>query len=88
MSGKLLMFAKLSLKSFVYDLVETFMFPSDKVKEILEKYKVERVETFHVLTDVDSTSLKFIFLSDPYRKISEKTYSIIIFEVIIASKTY
>ena len=82
------MFAKLSLKSFVYDLVETFMFPSDKVKEILEKYKVERVETFHVLTDVDSTSLKFIFLSDPYRKISEKTYSIIIFEVIIASKTY
>ena len=88
MSGKLLMFAKLSLKSFVYDLVETFMFPSDKVKEILEKYKVERVGTFHVLTDVDSASLKFIFLSDPYRKISEKTYSIIIFEVIIASKTY
>ena len=26
MSGKLLMFAKLSLKSFIYDLAETFLF--------------------------------------------------------------
>ena len=29
MSGKLLMFAKLSLKSFIYDLVETSWFPDE-----------------------------------------------------------
>ena len=28
-SGKLLMFAKLSLKSFIYHLVETFWFPDE-----------------------------------------------------------
>ena len=33
-SGKLLMYAKLSLKSFIYDLIETFCFPGEKVKEI------------------------------------------------------
>ena len=27
-AGKMLMFAKLSLKSFIYDLNETFMFPN------------------------------------------------------------
>ena len=27
-SGKMLMFAKLSLKSFIYDLAETFVFPN------------------------------------------------------------
>ena len=34
MSGKLLMFAKLSLKSFIYDLAETFCFPLQLVLEI------------------------------------------------------
>ena len=36
-SGKLLMYAKLSLKSFIYDLIETFCFPGEKVKEIFLK---------------------------------------------------
>ena len=34
MSGKLLMFAKLSLKSFIYDIAETFYFPNETVAEI------------------------------------------------------
>ena len=32
MSWKLLMFAKLSLKSFIYDLTETFCFPDETVE--------------------------------------------------------
>ena len=31
LSGKLLMFAKLSLISFIYELVETFYFPNETV---------------------------------------------------------
>ena len=54
MSGKLLMFAKLSLKSFVYKVVETFCFQKKHVKKIYEKYKIERVEIFYILTDTDS----------------------------------
>ena len=36
-SGKMLMFAKLSLKSFIYDLIETFVFPNEKAKEIYKR---------------------------------------------------
>ena len=43
MSGKLLMFAKLSLKGFIYSLVELFV--------------------YQVLTETDSTSIQFIFVS-------------------------
>ena len=57
MSGKLLMFAKLSLKSFIYNMIETFCFPDENVMEIFKKCEIERVEIFHVLTDTDSTSL-------------------------------
>ena len=38
MSRKLLMFAKLSLKSFIYSLVELLSFPNQQVKEIFDKY--------------------------------------------------
>ena len=65
MSGKLLMFAKLSLQSFIYDLIETFWFPSQLVLEIYKKYKIEKVKMCHVLTDTDSTALQFIIISDP-----------------------
>ena len=64
MSGKLLVFAKLSLKSFIYEVTETFCFSKENVKKINDKYKIERVETFHILTDTDSTALKFMFISD------------------------
>ena len=35
--GKMLMFAKMSLKSFVYDIIDVFCFPDDKVKRIFDK---------------------------------------------------
>ena len=31
LNGKMLMFSKLSIKSFVYDLIDVFMFPNDKI---------------------------------------------------------
>lgn len=67
MSGKLLMFAKLSLKSFIYSLVELLSFPdlNPLVAQIYEKYQIERIICYHVLTDTDSTSLQFVVISDP-----------------------
>ena len=34
--GKMLMFAKMSLKSFVYDIIDVFCFPDDKVKGLFD----------------------------------------------------
>ena len=35
-NGKMLMFAKLSLMSFIYELVEAFYFPNEKTKKIMK----------------------------------------------------
>ena len=88
MSGKLIMFAKLSLKSFIYDIIETFCFPDDNVRGIFKKCGIKWVEIFLVLTDTDSTSLKFIFISDPNSEIPESKYRDIIFEIITSSQIY
>lgn len=85
MPGELLMFA---LKSFIYEISKTFCFPQENVIEIYKKYIIETVEIFHVLTDTDSTSLKFIFISDPNSELQEETFRDIIFKVIIASGIY
>ena len=82
------MFAKLSLKSFIYDMIEIFCSPDENVKEIFKKYAIEWVEIFHVLTDTDSTSLKFIFISDQNSEIPKSKYRNIIFEIIISSQIY
>ena len=88
MSEKLLMFAKLSLMSFIYEVIETFCFPDENIREIFKRYGIERVEIFHVLTDTGSTSLKFMFISDPNRETPENKYRDIIFEIITSSKIY
>ena len=66
MSGKLLMFAKLSLKSFIYSLVELLAFPEENpiVSEIFDTYEIERIFCYHLLTDTNSTSIQFIIISD------------------------
>ena len=46
------------------------------------------MEIFHVLTDTDSTSWKFIFISDPNSDIPESKYRDIIFEIITTSQIY
>ena len=63
LAGKMLMFAKLSLKSFIYQLAELFMFPRETVQAIYDKYQIERVYVFHILTDTDSLSIQFIVVS-------------------------
>ena len=59
MSGKLLMFAKLPLKSVIYPLVELLTFPEEHpiVSKIYEKFDIERIFYCLVLTDTDSKSI-------------------------------
>ena len=53
----MLMFSKVSIKSFVYDLIDIFMFPNQETKEVYKKYQVEKCYVYHNLTDADSTSV-------------------------------
>ena len=55
------MFSKTSIQSFVYDLIDFFMFPDDVVKEIYEKNEIQKCFLFQNLTDTDIL-LYFLFL--------------------------
>ena len=82
MSGKLLMFAKLSLKSFVYSLVELLHFPEENpiVSSIYEKYDIEQINCYQILRVTDSTCIQFIIVSDPASKYPEYSVRDILFE--------
>ena len=88
LSEKMLMFAKLSLMSFIYELIETFYFSDEVVKKIYEKYLIEKVYIYHVLTDTNSTCLKFIFTSSTNSNIPDKKFRDKIVEVIAVSNVY
>ena len=84
--GKMLMFAKLSIKSFVYDLIDVFCFPDEKIKEIYEKYQIEKCYLYQNLTDTDSTSLFFVFICALESVLPESEARNVIFECMINSE--
>ena len=86
MSGKMLIFAKVSIKSFVYDIINVFMFPDETTKSIYEKYKIKKCYAYQCLTDTDSTSINFIFICDFECIVDELVARKIIFEVMTTSK--
>ena len=56
---KMLMFSKVSIKSFVYDIIDVFMFPKDKIKKNYQKYKINKCLVEQNLTDTEITSIFF-----------------------------
>ena len=84
--GKMLMFAKLSIKSFVYDMIDVFCFPNDEIKTIYRKYQIEKCLLYQNSTDTDSTSLFFVFICDFECSLPESEARKVIFECMIKSK--
>ena len=82
------MFSKLSIKSFVYDIIDVFMFPNEKTKQIYEKYHIEKCIVEQNLTDTDSTSIFFIFICILNSQIPENEARKIMFEVMLNSKIF
>ena len=82
------MFSKLSIKSFVYDLIDVFMFPNQEIKRIYEKYQINKCYLYQNLTDTDSTSVFFVFICNLNSCISEDKAKDIIFEVMIQSEIF
>ena len=88
LSGKMLMFSKVSIKSFLYDLIDVFMSPNQEIREIYQKYQVEKCYLYQNLTDTDSTSIFFVFICDLNCSVSEEKARNIIFEVLLKSKVF
>ena len=51
------MFAKFSLKSLIYDMIDIFGFPTLKVRNIYDKNDILKCHMYLNLTDTDSCSL-------------------------------
>ena len=55
LNGKMLMFCKTSIQSFIYNLIDVFMFPDADIKNIFEKYKIIKCFLYQNLPDTDKT---------------------------------
>ena len=80
------MFAKLSLKSFVYDMIDVSCFPDEKIREMYDFYRIRKCLLYQNLTDRDSTSLFFNFICDLECSIPESKARNIVFECMKKSK--
>ena len=86
--GKMLMFAKLSIKSFVYDIIDVFCFPDETIREIYNKYQIEKCYLYQNLTDTDSTSLFFVFICELESVLPESEARKVIFECMTNSEIF
>lgn len=81
LARKMLTFAKLSLKSFIYLQAELLTFPEGIVQEIYDEYLIEHILLFHVLTDTDSTSIQFVAVSSIDSTFTEPEFRNILFRI-------
>ena len=79
----MLMFSKVSLRSFVYDIIDIFSFPDDELKEICNRHDIIKVFIYLILTDTDSCSLQFTFINKLTSSITENKARDLIFEILL-----
>ena len=77
---KMLMFVKLSLKFFVYDMIDVFCFPHETIREIYNRYQIQKCFLYQNLTDTNSISLLFNFICNVDCSVAESEAREIIFE--------
>ena len=67
-------------------MIKTFCFPNNKTKEVYEKYLIDLIYPYHILTDTGSTSLFFIFVCKLESSISNEKYRDCLSEVVKANE--
>ena len=72
LNRKMLMFSKVSIKSFIYDLIDVFMFPNEEIKKNYLEFKVDRCYLYQNLTDTYSISFFCFFVCDLKCSIDER----------------
>ena len=79
----MLMFSKVSIRSFVYDLIDTFSFSDNEITEIYARHDIIKCFIYVILTDTDSCSIQFLFLTDLKSHITENETRKLISEIIL-----
>ena len=78
---KMLMFAQISSKSFVYDLIDDFYFPAEEVRKIYNQHDIIKCHRYLNLTDTDSCSCFFNFICKKECNIKESESRKLFFEI-------
>ena len=84
--GKMLMLDKVSLKSFVYDIIDVFSFANEEIRAIYEQYDIEKYFLYLNLTDADSCSMFFLFICKLDCEVKQSESRKIVFEILTKSK--
>ena len=79
---KMLMFAKILLKSFVYNMIDVFCSPTEEVKMIYNKYDIVKCHLYLNLTDTGSCLCFFNFICKKECNIKESKSRNLIFEIL------
>ena len=83
---KMLMFAKISFKSFLYKLVNFFLFMTEEVRKIYDQLDIIKCHMYLNLTNTDSCLCFFNFVCKKECNIKEIESRKLIFEVLKRSK--
>ena len=84
--GEVLNFLKISLVSFICDVIVVFAFPDDATRDIYSQNKIIKCLPKLLLSDTDSTSFQFVFIFELNCVRSEYCPRQMLFEIIIGSK--
>ena len=76
------MFSKTSIQSFVYDIIDVFMFRNEDIQKIYESYEIQKCFLYQNLADTESASVFFVFIYNLSYSMDEKKCRDIIFEVL------
>ena len=79
----MLILAKFSLESFVFDLTETFFFQNVQTKDIYNYYVIKRIFPYSILKDTDSICIFFIFICKPESCAPDSAFRDVLVKVII-----
>ena len=70
--SKLLVNAKISLGSFIYDCIDRFCFPNEQTKKIYSEHKILKVLPYLLMTGTDSALFEFIVIADKTCDLSKR----------------
>ena len=79
---KILIFSKVLLKSFVYDLIDVFSFPTEEVKMIYDQYSVIKCHLYLDLTNISSRSIVFNLICKKERNVKKSESRKTIFDIL------
>ena len=80
------MFSKVSVKSFVYDMIDVFCFPTEEVRRIYDQYSIIKCHLYLNLLDTDTCMMFFNFICKKEWNVNESESKKILFEILKQSK--